>query len=253
MPENKSPGDDGITMGIIKENSQIITPIIVDIVNKCFEKGVFPETLKNSIITPIYKTGDRKNPGNYRPIAILNSFSKIIEKTINNRIIKFIDGKNKILNDNQYAYRKERSIQDVLYELIEEINNNLENNYVTATLFLDIKKAFDSVNHEILLKEMNRIGIRGKGGELMKHFLLNSTQEVKVNNSLISDKKNLKSGVPQGSTLGTTMFIIYTNDLEKREDNDGITLKFADDTATSKGGKNIKKQLTNSKQNNGNR
>lgn len=196
--------------------------------------------MKNSIITPIYKTGDRRNPGNYRPIAILNSFSKIIEKTINNRIIKFIDGKNKILNDNQYAYRRERSIQDVLYELIEEINNNLENNYVTATLFLDIKKAYDSVNHEILLEKMNRIGIRGKGGELMKSYLLNRTQEVKVNNSVISDKKNVKSGVPQGSTLGSTMFIIYTNDLGKREDDDGITLKFADDTATSKSGKEVK-------------
>lgn len=148
------------------------------------------------------------------------------------------------MTDCQYAYRKDKSTQDVLFELSEEINQATENNEIMATVFLDIKKAFDSVQHNILIKKLRKLGIRGNAGDVIESYLNNRMQQIKINNGVYSNKEIITSGVPQGSALGSTLFILYTNDMDDYVGKKGL-LKYADDTAISNKGKKINQVLSN--------
>ncbi|CAK1591183.1 unnamed protein product [Parnassius mnemosyne] len=136
----------------------------------CFETGVFPDALKRSIITPVHKDGDKSDVNNYRPISVLTSLSKIIEKILNKRLVSYLNKYN-IISDSQYGFRQGRSTQDAIIALTSEIVNKIDNGYKCVTVFLDLKKAFDTVSVPILVQRLEAIGIRGKALSLFDSYL----------------------------------------------------------------------------------
>jgi hypothetical protein len=143
-------------------------------------QGTFPERLKFSLIKPNYKGGDKSSPANYRPISLLPVFSKIFEMVINQRLTAHL-GSQAILNEQQYGFRNGKSTENASFTLIHEILTALNNKQVVGGLFLDLHKAFDSMNHEILLKKMEFYGIIGKFNQLITSYLDSRHQKVCLN------------------------------------------------------------------------
>ena len=144
----------GVSMRLVKQILPTIMYQFLDICNKSFQQGIFPDAMKLAKIIPIFKSGDKSSYNNYRPISLLPQFSKILEKLFTTRLDAFLD-KNEILDSSQYGFQKNRSTSSAVLELIEEIANNTEQKKVTASILIDLKKAFDTVNHDILIKKLN--------------------------------------------------------------------------------------------------
>ena len=189
--------------------------------------GIIPNEFKMAIVTPVFKTNDKESFSNYRPISVLPCFSKILEKLMYKRIIKFLD-KHNILNEHQYGFRKKHSTNHAILELVTKITNAIENNQYTMGVFLDLSKAFDTVNHAILLHKLEHYGIRGIVLEWFKNYLQFRKQAVKYKTTK-SDSLTISCGVPQGSVLGPLLFLIYINDISKCSQILSFIL-FADDT-----------------------
>ena len=232
---NKAPGSDGINSFIIKKTEKLIAPVLVKLFNKCMDNGIFPDSLKIASIIPLHKGGVKNEATNYRPISLLPLFSKIFEKVIKHRLITFLD-KNNLITDNQFGFRKSHSTELAVIDIQNTLLKNLDNNKLTCTIFLDLAKAFDSVNHNILLKKLERYGIRGMPLKLMKSYLSNRQHLTKLD-GITSSLKLLEIGVPQGSVLGPLLFLLFINDLPLVTD---FNVKlFADDTFLSLEGNDL--------------
>ena len=160
----------------------------------------FPNELKLAKVIPIFKNGDKQDISNYRPISILSFFSKIFEKTMYNHLINFID-KNKILYKYQFGFRKLHSMNHAIISLVEKVNNVLDSGKKLIGVFLDLKKAFDTVYHCILLDKLYKYGIRGTLWDWFKSYLENRKQCV-CYSDISSVTLPITHGVPQGSILG---------------------------------------------------
>ena len=226
---NKGPGIDGINSYIIKKTRDVIAPKLVHLFNSCIDVGKFPNKLKTAKIIPLHKGGSKTNPTNYRPISLLPQFGKLFEKIIKERIVAFLVEYN-IITDHQYGFRKLHSTELAITDIQNKLLQNLDDNKITCTIFLDLAKAFDCVDHEILLRKLERYGIRGKTLLLIESYLSNRYHLTKVN-GVESNLKLLEIGVPQGSILGPLLFILFINDLP-RITNFSVKL-FADDTFLS--------------------
>ena len=152
---NKACGPDKITGYLIKITKDVISPILTDLLNICFRTGVFPNCLKTAEIIPLYKEGKKEKATNYRPISLLPQIGKIFEKVIASRMTKFFD-KHQLLVQNQYGFRKKLSTELAVTEVYNKLLRNFEEKKHTCAVFLDLKKAFDSVSHEILIKKFER-------------------------------------------------------------------------------------------------
>ena len=226
LDESKSNGPDQPQNKFIKIGHKAITPILTKLINRCFQSGIFPSILKKSTVMPIFKAGDRRMPTNYRPISLLPPFAKIIERCIHSRLTNFFI-KNQIIDTNQYGFQKGISTEMAISKVFEELALRMDKKLTTCAIFLDIRKAFDSVNHEILIEKLGRYGIRGTPLKLLVSFLQNRYQSVFINGTK-SEAKQIKCGVPQGSVLGPLLFLCFINDLPKVSSFFNTSL-FADD------------------------
>ena len=204
--------------------------------NYCIEEGTFPDILKIAEVKPIYKKGPKDICENYRLISLLSPFSKIFEKCIHHRLTQYLE-KKKLLNVNQYRFRPNSSTSHAVSEICDNFFDNLDKGYTTCGLFLDLAKAFDTVDHNILSSKLAKYGIRGLPHQLLKSYLTNRKQYSVVNGKQ-STVRNITCGVPQGSTLGPLLLIIYMNDLPLARN--FRTRLFADDTSLTLSNSNIK-------------
>ena len=225
FPEGKSAGYDNIPMSTIKRSISSISSPLTHIVNLSIIRGIVPNELKIARVVPIFKSGDKALFSNYRPISVLPCFSKILERIIYNRIINYLNDFN-VLCDNQYGFRKNRSPSLALIDLCDRISSAFDRKEHAIGVFLDLSKAFDTVNHAILFDKLEHYGIRGLALEWVKSYFSERTQFVEFN-KVRSSPQGISCGVPQGSILGPLFFILYVNDLNNASMLDAIL--FADD------------------------
>ena len=224
---HKGTGPNGIYTEILKLINHLICDTLCKIFNMCITTGRHPDKLKLAHALPIYKKGSRLLVSNYRPISLLSNLNKILEKIMHKRIYAFLE-KYEILYELQFGFRAGYSTSHALIHMTEAIRSALDSGSVTCGIFVDFQKAFDTVNHDILLKKLEHYGFRGVINNWFRSYLTDRKQKVVIN-GFESESKILPHGVPQGSVLGPILFLIYINDLN-RCIKYSTTYHFADDT-----------------------
>ena len=199
-------GPFSITNCILKEFNKHFSIPLSEIFNVSLESGVFPKKMKIARVIPIFNKDGSQDCNNYRPISLLPNISKLFEKLIKNRLSKFLED-NKCLFSRQFGFRNKHTTNHALIDLTENIRKALDGNEFACGVFLDFKKAFDTVNHKILLKKLEHYGVRGHAIKWFKSYLSERKQYTPVNNA-DSQINEISYGVPQGSVLGPLLFLI---------------------------------------------
>lgn len=228
LENRKAPGFDEITPLVLKAIISHIENELVYLVNLSLGTGIFPNVLKQAVLIPLYKKGEETDPTNYRPIALLSIFSKIIEKVVKIRLMNFLD-QCSFFSRNQYGFRKKKNTTNALLDFIAQVHDGLNLNNYCSGIFVDVMKAFDTVDHSILLTRMYDAGIRGIPYYWFKSYLTNRSHVTRVG-GINSNEGVIKHGIPQGSVLSGPLFLIYVNNLCNGQFK-GNLIAFADDTA----------------------
>ena len=200
---------------------------LTHIMNMSILHGVFPSELKIAKVIPLFKAGDKMVMSNYRPVSVLPLFSKILERLMYTRLLKFIN-ENGLLYKFQFGFRESHSPNLAIIYLVDKISNALEEGDYVLGLFLDFSKAFDTVNHNILFEKLEFYGVRGTALDWFKSYL-NAREQYVVFDGTESSHKHISCGVLQGSILGPLLFLLYINDLAMVSDK-LFSLLFADDS-----------------------
>ena len=207
--KNKKAPNHMYSIQSLKFISNLVSPLLSHLINKSFTCGKFPDCLKIARVTPIFKSGEKDKPDNYRPISILPVLSKIYEKIVFNQLYSYLDHF-ELLKPSQFGFRKNMSMSDAILNTLQYIYDNLDKGYSVVSIFLDLSKAFDCVDHEILLHKLRVYGVRGVALGWFRSYLASRQQYVTFNNKL-SERRSVDCGVPQGSIPGPLLFLIVIN------------------------------------------
>lgn len=227
LNSKKTCDANGISVWLLKQCFKNVLTPLTQLINSSFETGIFPSILKIAKVVPIFKKDDPLQPSNYRPISILPVFSKVFEKIFCERVESYLDHFQLLCNE-QFGFRKNKSTIDAINNLIINVVEGLERREHVLSIFLDLSKAFDCVHHEILLHQLEACGIRGLPHKWLSSYLGGRSQYVEISN-VLSTKRQISQGVPQGSILGPLLFLIYVNKLPSVKQHGELVL-YADDT-----------------------
>ena len=234
LPSKLSSGHDNISNVLLKEMIDIMAPVLTKIFNQSLETGEFPDVMKLAEVVPLFKGKEHYLSNNYRPISLLTTVSKILEKIVYKRVYDYLTKMGQ-LSDNQYGFREKHSCEHAIGQVLGNILKGLENHLHSAVVLLDLSKAFNTIEHHILLKKLSLYGIRGVTLSWFESYLTNRKLRVKCrttsnSNEVLSDEYTVNYGTLQGSCLGPLIFLIFVNDLSLHLENTEC-VQFADDTS----------------------
>ena len=236
LKTNKAKRTSGIETRFVKYANPVISVFLSKLINSCISDGIYADSLKVAEVILIFKNGGRDRTTNYRPISLLSQFNKVFEKILYNRIYSHLI-RYKLLREYQFGFRKNSSTTLAISKIYDESLNNIDQGMYTCCIFLDLKKAFDTVDHYLLLQKLEiTYGFGGVALDIMKSYLTNRQQFTKIRNKH-STKQNINCGIPQGFLLGPLLFILYINNLPSAS-LFSSTL-FADDTLLSMADKHL--------------
>jgi hypothetical protein len=227
IADKKTLDYNGISMYFIKRTIEVLSTPLLHIFNLSLMSGIVPTQLKVAKVIPIFKSGERSSMDNYRPISLLNSFSKLIEKIVAIRVARYLN-ENNILSIYQFGFRKNHSTTHALTFFMNQIATAFNEKKSAVGIFCDLRKAFDCCNHPIIIKKLEKYGFTGSALKWFKDYLTKRSQFVNVN-GISSNLLDVTIGVPQGSILGPILFLLYINDLSNCSRL--IPTLFADDTS----------------------
>lgn len=228
LKNDSSAGEDRMKAPFLKNNIEYFSTTLSKFINDSIDLGKFPNSLKKAKVVPIFKSGDRQDVSNFRPISILPLFSKVFESFLRDQLLSHLQINN-IISPQQFGFLKGCSTTSAAISLTHKIFNNKGSGLKTSCLFLDLHKAFDTLNHGILRRLLEEMGIRDNALNLISDYLSERSQFVEVNGEK-SDVLSISHGVPQGSILGPFLFLIYINNLIKLPLHGSLQC-YADDTA----------------------
>lgn len=226
LKPSKAKDVDNVFSSLLKECSTELCKPISILINKSLREGYVPKMMKVARVIPIFKSGDIDDFNNYRPISILPIISKIMEKVVNQQLMEYIE-RNKLSTSKQYGFRKKSGTSTALIDMVSNLQKNKDNRSNVGALFIDLSKAFDTVDHTILLRKLFALGVRGSSFNWFRSYLLERFQYIKIDDCT-SERQPVTMGVPQGSVLGPTLFCLYVQDFANLPLN-GHPVLFADD------------------------
>ena len=237
MKTKKSVGLDGISMYILKESILEMIEPFTFLINKSLSEGIVPDNWKVAKVIPIHKKGDKLDYNNYRPISLLPCASKVMERVVQRQLLDYIKSQS-LLSQNQSGFRPKHSTVTALASVTDDWFHSIDKGNYIGTIFVDLQKAFDMVDHLILISKLESLGVTGVELKWFKNYLSNRRIRTSVNN-VLSDEKLITKGVPQGSLLGPLLFIIFINDINSAFSACKVHL-YADDTVIYYSHKNLK-------------
>jgi hypothetical protein len=232
---HNATGLDNVSARFLKDGASVLARPLAHLINLSISSGIVPNDLKSARVVPLHKKNSKTSVGNYRPVSILSVVSKVFEKVVYSQLNNYLQHSN-LLYSLQSGFRSNYSTDTCLIHLLDHLRSQSDKGNFTGMVMLDLQKAFDTVNHEILFSKLSAMGVDHSSVNWFKSYLQNRTQVVEVKGTM-SDYMPISCGVPQGSILGPLLFLVYVNDLPASVK--CKTVLYADDSALLVSGKDV--------------